>query len=93
MPTALKGRDEVNIVWKTLRDNFDAETQKVIYEDENRIHVHFHYKLKSIDVFYSVTQTVTIKYGRISHHHGECENLEHLSEMQSWTWLDVRCFS
>ena len=58
MPTALKGRDEVNIMWKTLWDNFDAETQKVIYEDENQIHVHHHYKLKSTDVFYSVTQTV-----------------------------------
>ena len=33
VPTAIKGRDEVNIIWENLWDNFDAGTQKVIYED------------------------------------------------------------
>ena len=51
VPTAIKGQDEVNVMW----DNFDAGTQKVIYEDENQVHVHHHYKLKSTEAFFSVT--------------------------------------
>ena len=61
VPTELKGRNEENIMWETLKEEIEAGTQKVIYEDENQIHVHHYYKLKSTDAFYSVTQKVYYK--------------------------------
>ena len=91
VPATIKGRDKVNIMWDNLWDNFDAGTQKVIYEDENQVHVHHHYKLKSTEAFFSVTQKVTIKDGKIFHHQEEYEDLDHdPSEGQSWTWQDVK---
>ena len=91
VPTELKGRNEENIMWETLKEEIEAGTQKVVYEDENQIHVHHYYKLKSKDAFYSVTQKVTIKDGKIFHQHEEYKDLDHdPSEGQFWTWQDVR---
>ena len=87
----MKGRDEENIFWETLKEDISAATHKVIYEDENQIHVHKYYKLKSTDAFYSVIQKVTIKDGKIFHHQEEYEDLDYdPSEEQSWTWQDVK---
>ena len=36
VPTELKGRNEENIMWETLKEEIEAGTQKVIYEDENQ---------------------------------------------------------
>ncbi len=91
VPTELKGRNEENIMWETLKEEIEAGTQKVIYEDANQIYVHHYYKLKSTDVFYSVTQKITIKDGKIFHQHEEYQDLDHdPSEGQFWTWQDVR---
>ena len=40
IPTELKGRGEENIFWETLKEDVNAATHRVIYEDENQIHVH-----------------------------------------------------
>ena len=93
VPTELKGRDEENIMWETLGEEIKAGTQKIIYEDENQIHSHKYYKLKSADAFYSVVQKVTLKDGKIFHQHEEYEDLDDdPSEGQPWTWEDVKCF-
>ena len=93
IPTELKGRDEENIFWETLKEDVNAATHKVIYEDENQIHVHEYYKLKSTDAFYSVIQKVTIKDGKVFHNQEEYEDLDDdPSEGQPWTWEDVRWF-
>ena len=90
VPTELKGRNEENIMWETLKEAIEAGTQKVIYEDENQIHVHKYYKLKSTDAFYSVIQKVTIKDGKVFHNQEEYEDLDDdPSEGQPWTWEDV----
>ena len=53
--------------------------------------MHHHYKLKSTEAVFSVTQKVTIKDVKIFHHQEEYEGLNHdPSEGQSWTWQDVR---
>ena len=54
VPTELKGRNEENIMWETLKEEIEAGTQKVIYEDENQIYVHYYYKLKSTDFIQSL---------------------------------------
>ena len=93
IPTELKGIDEENIFWETLKEDVNAATHKVIYEDENQIHVHKYYKLKSTDAFYSVIQKVTIKDGKVFHNQEEYEDLDDdPSEGQPWTWEDVGCF-
>ena len=93
IPTELKGRGEENIMWKTLGEEIKAGTHKVIYEDENQIHLHKYYKLESTDAFYSVITKVTVRDGKIFHQHEEYEDLDHdPSEGQPWTWEDVRWF-
>ena len=42
VPTELKGRNEENIMWETLKEEIEAGTQKVIYEDENQSLYGFH---------------------------------------------------
>ena len=67
-----------------------AGTHKVIYEDENQIHLHKYYKLESTNAFYSVITKVTVRDGKIFHQHEEYEDLDHdPSEGQPWTWEDV----
>ena len=93
IPTELKGIDEENIFWETLKEDVNAATHKVIYEDENQIHVHKYYKLKSTDVFYSVIQKLTLKNGKVFHEKEEWEDLnKDPSKGQPWTWEDVRWF-
>lgn len=93
IPTELKGRGEENIYWETLKEDINAATHKVIYEDENQIHVHKYYKLKSIDAFYSVITKGTVRDGKIFHTHEEYEDLDHdPSEGQPWTWENVRWY-
>ena len=90
VPTELKGRNEENIMWETLKEEIEAGTQKVIYEDENQIHIHKYYKLKSTDVFYSVIQKLTLKNGKAFHEKEEWEDLnKDPSEGQPWTWEEV----
>ena len=90
IPTELKGIDEENIFWETLKEDVNAATHKVIYEDENQIHSHKYYKLKSADAFYSVVQKVTLKDGKIFHQHEEYEDLDYDPSVgQPWTWEDV----
>ena len=90
VPTELKGRNEENIMWETLKEEIEAGTQKVIYEDENQIHLRKYYKLESTDAFYSVITKVTARDGKIFHQHEEYEDLDHdPSEGQPWTWEDV----
>ena len=59
--TELKNREEENIMWETLKEELDAGTQKITYEDKDHVHVHNYYKLKSTDAFCSVIQKVTFK--------------------------------
>ena len=40
IPTELKSREEEHIFWETLKEDVNAATHRVIYEDENQIHVH-----------------------------------------------------
>ena len=81
-------------MWETLgKDLENGGIQKVIYENETHVHVHKYYKLKSIDAFYSVTQKVTLRDGKVIHNHEEYEDLdEDPSEGQPWTWENVRWY-
>ena len=91
VPTELKGRGEEKIMWETLGEEMKAGTHKVIYEDENQIHLHKYYKLESTNAFYSVITKVTVRDGKIFHQHEEYQDLDHdPSEGQFWTWQDVR---
>ena len=93
VPTKVRGTNEFGIMWETLEEEIETGTHKIIYEDENQIHVHKYYKLKSTDAFYSVIQKVTIKDGKVFHNQEEYEDLDDdPSEEQPWTWEDVRCF-
>ena len=77
-------------MWETLEEEIETGTHKIIYEDENQIHFHKYYKLKSTDVFYSVIQKLTLKSGKAFHEKEEWEDLnKDPSEGQSQTSEDV----
>ena len=93
VPNKVRGQNEFGIMWETLKEEIEAGTQKVIYEDENQFHLHKYYKLKSTDVFYSVIQKLPLKDGKVFHEKEEWEDLnKDPSEGQPWTWEDVRWF-
>ena len=93
VPTKVRGTNEFGIMWETLEEEIETGTHKIIYEDENQIHIHKYYKLKSTDVFYSVIQKLTLKNGKVFHEKEEWEDLnKDPSKGQPWTWEDVRWF-